>query len=306
MNLRKVLQCYGWSKSFSLVKINPRSRGRLRSIRSVMLAAALLPLAAAAQTNCNEGAGTLVNEQPKEISTDAIIQKFTARESFFKEAQTHYTFNQDVSVQTLAGNDVDGEFRRVSNISFKTGKRVEYVTFAPQSSLRRISLEREDFEDIDGFSSFVLTSESAPKYNFLYAGRQKVDDIDTYVFDVAPKQLEPGRRFFQGRIWVDDRDILIVKTCGKSVPDKAPPKKEKKKKKLKRGQIPEENITPTMVTYRELIDGKYWFPTYVRSDETLHFIYGDEVHVREVIRYTKYKRADAVTPANAVVEAKQP
>ena len=274
---------------------------------TILMAAALLPLAASAQTNCNEGAGPLVNEQPKGITTDAMIQKFTARESFFREAQIHYTFNQDVSVQTLAGNDVDGEFRRVSDISFKTGKRVEYVTFAPQSSLRRISLEKEDFDDIDGFSNFVLTSESASKYNFLYAGRQKVDDIDTYVFDVAPKQLEPGKRFFQGRIWVDDRDILIVKTCGKNVPDKAPPAKEKKKKKkLKRGQIPEENITPTMVTYRELIDGKYWFPTYVRADETLHFTYGDEIHVREVIRYTKYKRADASTSGNAVVEAKQP
>lgn len=269
----------------------------------------LLSLAASAQTNCNEGAGPLANEQPRGITTDAMIQKFTARESFFREAQTHYTFNQDVSLQTLAGNDVDGEFRRVSDISFKSGKRAEYVTFAPQSSLRRISLEKEDFEDIDGFSNFVLTSENAPKYNFLYAGRQKVDDIDTYVLDVAPKQLEPGKRFFQGRIWVDDRDILIVKTCGKNVPDRALPAKEKdkkKKKKLKRGQIPEENITPTMVIYRELIDGKYWFPTYVRADETLHFTYGDEIHVREVIRYTKYKRADAAAPGSAVVEAKQP
>ncbi|PYP91549.1 MAG: hypothetical protein DMG65_06805 [Candidatus Angelobacter sp. Gp1-AA117] len=272
-----------------------------------MLIMMLLPVAVSAQTNCNEGAGPLVNEQPKGITTDAMIQKFTAQESFFKEAQTHYAFTQDVAVQTLAGNDVDGEFRRVSDISFKTGRRFEYVTFAPQSSLRRISLEKEDFEDIDGYSNFVLTSEHAPKYNFLYAGRQKVDDIDTYVFDVAPKQLEPGRRFFQGRIWVDDRDILIVKTCGKNVPDKPPVANEKKKKKKKkRGQIPEENITPTVVTYRELIDGKYWFPTYVRSDETLHFVYGDDIHVREVIRYTKYKRVDAVTPGNAVVEAKQP
>lgn len=269
----------------------------------------LLPLSASAQTNCNEGAGPLVNEQPQGISTDAIVQKFTAQESFFREAQTHYTFNQDVSVQTLAADAVDGEFRRVSDIAFKAGKRVEYVTFAPQSSLRRISLEKEDFDDIDGFSSFVLTSENAQKYNFLYAGRQKVDAIDTYVFDVAPKQLEPGKRFYQGRVWVDDRDILIVKTCGKNVPDRAVPPKEKEKKKnkkLKRGQLPAENITPTMVTYRELTDGKYWFPTYVRSDETLHFTNGDEIHVREIIRYTKYKRMDAAAPGNAVVEAKQP
>src|SRR5437660_1756828 len=108
----------------------------------------VLSAGVSAQTNCNAGAGLLNNEQPKSITVENIIQKFSAQESLFKEAQTHYTFTEDVSVQTLEGEDVDGEFRRVSDISFKNGRRFSYVSFAPQPSLRRISLGKEDFEDI--------------------------------------------------------------------------------------------------------------------------------------------------------------
>jgi len=264
----------------------------------------LLSAGVSAQTNCNAGAGPLNNEQAKSITIENIIQKFSAQESLFKEAQTHYTFTEDVSVQTLEGEDVDGEFRRVSDVSFKSGRRFSYVSFAPQPSLRRISLGKEDFEDIENYSSFILTPENLPRYSVLYVGRQKVDEIEAYVLDVAPRQLEPGKRYFQGRIWVDDHDLQIVKTCGKNVPDKAPTADQKKKKKKKK-QLPEESVSPTVVTYRELIDGKYWFPTYVRSDETLHFIYGNDIHIREVIKYLKYKRADA-QGGSAVVQAQQP
>jgi len=265
---------------------------------------ALLATGASAQTNCNEGAGPLNNEQPKGTTLEAIIQKFSSQEGLFKEAQTHYTFTEDVSIQTLQGEDVDGEFRRVSDISFRSGKRFSYVTFAPQTSLRRISMEKEDFDDIENYSSFILTQENLPKYSVLYIGRQKVDEIEAYVLDVAPRQLEPGKRYFQGRIWVDDHDLQIVKTCGKNVPERAPSADQQKKKKKKK-QIPQESVSPTVVTYREQIDGKYWFPTYVRSDETLHFIYGNDIHIREVIKYLRYKRAETQA-GSAVVQAQQP
>jgi hypothetical protein len=48
------------------------------------------------------------------------------------------------------------------------------------------------------------------------------------------------------------------------------------------------------VTYREQIDGQYWFPTYTRADDDLHFKSGD-VHIREIIKYTNYKRFGAST-----------
>jgi len=53
----------------------------------------------------------------------------------------------------------------------------------------------------------------------------------------------------------------------------------------------QEEVSPTFVTYRELIDGQYWFPTYARSDDDLQFAYSDTVHIREVIKYQSYKRA---------------
>jgi hypothetical protein len=250
-----------------------------------------------AQTNCNEGAGALTQAQPEGIAVPDIIKKFSAQESQFKEAQTHYSYTMEVSVQTLAGKAVDGEFRRVSQISYNQGKRVEYVVFAPQSTLRRISMSKQDFDDIDR-SPFVLTTEDVPQYNLNYSGQQKVDLLDTYVFDVAPKQIEKGKRYFQGRVWVEAQDLALVKSCGKNVPEEDP---EAKKKNKKRRGVPQENVSPTLVTYREQFEHKYWFPTYVRSDETLHFQYGEDVHLREVIKYTQYKRSDssASTVSNA-------
>jgi hypothetical protein len=249
----------------------------------------VLSAGVAAQTNCNEGAGAISQAQPQGVSVVEIIKRFSARESEFKEALTHYTYTQEVTVQTLAGNQADGEFRRITQISYNQGKRLDYVVFAPQSSLRRISMSKQDFEDIDR-SPFILTPEDLPQYNVNYAGQQKVDTLDTYVFEVVPKQIVKGKRYFQGRVWVETRDLGLVKSCGKTVPEEDP--EAKKKKKKRRGQVTE-NVSPTLVTYREEFEHKYWFPVYVRSDEILHFSFGDDIHVREVIKYTKYTRGDA-------------
>lgn len=254
----------------------------------IVLFAASLP----AQTNCNEGAGPLNQEQPQGIPISGIIKKFAAHESEFRDAITHYIYAMEVTVQTLEGNQVDGEFRRVSQISYSQAKRIENVLFAPQSSLRRITMSPQDFDDIDR-SPFVLSTEDLPLYNVMYAGQQKVDLLDTYVFEVAPKQLEKGRHYFQGRVWVETRDFALVKSCGKTVPEEDPEATKKREKNKRRRMPGDENISPTLVTYREEFEHKYWFPAYVRSDEVLHFSYGDEVHVREVIRYAKYTRADS-------------
>lgn len=248
----------------------------------------LLPACLAAQTNCNAGAGPLRQDQPQGVSTTDIIKKFSAHESEFKDAQTHYHYTMEVSVQTLAGPSVDGEFRRISQVSYSQGKRVDNVVFAPQSTLQRISMTKQDFDDIDR-PPFVLTPEALSQYNVVYAGQQKVDMLETYVFDVAPKQMEKDKRYFQGRVWVEVHALALVKTCGKNVPEQDPHAKKKKKRK----GLPEENVAPTLVSYREEFEHKYWFPTYSRSDETLHFQYGNEVHVREVIKCTQYKREDS-------------
>lgn len=231
-----------------------------------------------------EGAGPLDPAQPKGITPDQIIQKFAAKEAAFKDARDHYTWTQDVKIQTLDGDTADGEFREVTDIVYDDkGRRVENVTFAPMNTLQRVSLTKEDMDDIRNKFPFSLTTDELPKYQILYVGQQKVDELDTYVFDVAPKTIEKGQRYFQGRIWVDNQDLQIVKTYGKSVPDIGVDPTKKKK------HAENENLFPKFVTYREQIDGRYWFPTFTKADDILHFSNGD-VHIRIVVKYTNYKR----------------
>jgi len=243
-----------------------------------------LSAASWADTNCEEGNSALNPAQPKGSTVQEIIQKFAAKEAIFKQARNNYTYTQDITVQTLEGNTVDGEWRQVWDITYDDkGGRIENVKFAPMDTLRRVQMTKEDYDDIRNRLPFVLTTEDLPLYDVLYVGQQRVDEVDTYVFDMAPKRIEKGQRYFQGRIWVDNHDLQIVKTCGRNVPDLHAKKKNE-----------QENLTPKFVTYREQIDGQYWFPTYTRADDELHFKNGD-VHIREIIKYTNYKRFGAKT-----------
>jgi hypothetical protein len=223
--------------------------------------------------------GPLSTDQPKGITPDQIIQKFAAKEKEFKEARDNYTFRQDVKVQTLDGDTVTGEYREVFDVTYDNqGHHLENVVFAPQNTLQDILMTPEDLQDIRHTMPFVLTTEEIPEYNILYVGQQQEDELHTYVFDIAPKKIDPKKRYFQGRIWVDDQDLQIVKTSGKAVP-------ETHKKN-------NENLFPKFTTWREQVDGKYWFPAYTLADDTLHFRAGgyQDVHVRDIIKYTDYKR----------------
>jgi hypothetical protein len=224
--------------------------------------------------------GELDKAQPKGISVDEIIQRFASKEKQFKAARDNYTYRQDVKVQTVDGDTVDGEYHQVFDVTFDDkGRKTKNVVFAPQPTLQRIMMTEEDVDDIENRLPFVLTSDEIPEYNILYVGQQQEDELHCYVFDVAPKQISGKKRYFQGRIWVDDHDFQIVKTNGKTVPDI----------RKKKGQ---ENLFPAFTTWREQIDGKYWFPTYTRADDTLHFSTGD-VKIREIVKYENYKQFGA-------------
>ncbi|MBZ5630719.1 MAG: hypothetical protein LAO06_17830 [Acidobacteriia bacterium] len=239
---------------------------------------ALLALALALPAFAQEGA--LNPAEPQGISVDQIIQRFAAKEKEFKQARDNYTYRQDVKVQTVDGNTVDGEYHQVVEVTFDDkGRRQEHVIFAPQSSLQRVTMTREDVDDIQHRLPFVLTSDEIPEYDIMYVGQQQEDELHCFVFDVAPKRIENNKRYFQGRLWVDDHDFQIVKTHGKTVPD------IRKKKN-------EENLFPAFTTWREQIDGRYWFPTYTKADDDLHFSGGD-IHIREIVKYTNYKRFGA-------------
>jgi hypothetical protein len=243
---------------------------------------------AGAQTDCADGNGVLDMTPPKNMTTEELIGKFAAEETKVKEARAHYTYIQDVLVQTLNDKSgVDGQFHEIATVSYDDkGRRAEKVTFAEQPTLRGISLTAEDMDDVHVFMPWMLTTEEVPQYKLTYAGQQHVDDLDTYVFHVEPKKEEKGKRYFQGRVWVDNRDFQIVKLCGKSVPDLVRPKKHQPM-----------DIRPTFVGYRQVVDGM-WFPAYARVDDTLHFGV-QAIRLRETVKFTSYKRAGTGAAAAA-------
>lgn len=224
------------------------------------------------------GEGPLNPAQPQGITVDQIIQRFAAKEKLFQDARDSYTYRQSVQVMTVDGDTVTGEYQEVFDVLFDAnGNRIEQVKFAPQSTLENggISMTEQDLNDVRHLMPFVLTTAEIPEYDILYKGTQQEDELHCYVFDIAPKKIEKNKRYFQGRIWVDDHDLQIVKTYGKSVPD------IRKKN--------QENLFPKFTTWRQQIDGVYWFPVYTRADDVLHFSIGD-VHIREIVKYEDYKR----------------
>ena len=252
------------------------------------VAAALLASAAAAQTGTAQGgaaATQVVNRSGSPEDTARIIRTFTQKESEFRKALNEYGFTRDAVIQTLAwGGQISGEYHRTSRFVFDdSGNRFERIVYFPIPTIKEITVTPEDIEDLGGVQAFALESSKMNEYDFAYIGKEKIDELDTYVFDVTPKILADQKRlsalkksksterYFQGRIWVDDRDYQIVKARGKGVPEF-------------------DQRFPTFETYREQIDGRYWFPTYSYADDELTFKDGSTVHVRLRIKYTNFER----------------
>jgi hypothetical protein len=249
---------------------------------------------AAPGATAQEGAKTpasSISNAPPALPVDQIIQKFAAREEEFKKERDNYTYTQTFVIQTIDSDGIaDGEYQMRSDILFTPdGKRYEKVTYAPASTLQRISMSQQDLDDLEHVQPFVLTTNELSKYDIKYVGREAVDQLNTYVFDVGPKKIEKNQRYFQGRIWVDDADLEIVKTDGKAVPDIK-----------KKGQ---ENVFPRFETFRENIEGHYWFPTYTRADDMLQFSTGG-VHIRMTVRYANYKRFGVTIKIGNATEVK--
>jgi hypothetical protein len=257
--------------------------------------AALLALAMATPpVFAQSGFGKLDPTPPTGQTADQIIQKFAARESEFAQARNDYTFRQTVKVDNIDDDSgkVQGEYQQVTDIVFdKDGRREEHVVFAPPNTLDQganggITMTIADFDEIEHRLPFILTSDDLPQYDVTYVGRQKVDEVDTYVFEAAPKRMEKNHHYFQGRVWVDEQDLQIVLINGKTVPQETRPGHE--------------DLQPPFTTYYEQVDGKYWFPTYTKAEGILHFAafngaLSQDVHMRSTVRYTDYKRFRATS-----------
>jgi hypothetical protein len=214
---------------------------------------------------------------PPPVPAEEIIRHATQAEDDLFRAQAGFTFRKSIRVQEF-GEDgtASGEFQMILEPAVNSdGKRYEKVFQENTSTLRQIKLEREDVELLAHVAAFVLTTDQLPKYELTYAGKQPVDELTTYLFRVKPRHLERKHAYFEGLIWVDDRDLVIVKTYGKWVTET--------------GDVTPADVPFTMFeVYRENIEGKRWVPSYLRSDDYLKTKRGD-VHVRLTVRWTDYK-----------------
>jgi hypothetical protein len=204
-----------------------------------------------------------------------IIKKFTQKETEFANARESYTYRQRSKIEET--EPAGGSYEMVEEVSFDDrNRRTSHVTFAPVESLKNIQMTSEDEQDLRNVYPFVMTNETANEYNVAYKGRDKVDEITCYTFTLEPKVLTKDRkRYFNGEIWVDDQDLQIVKTYGRSAGY------------LRRG---EDQQFPKFETYREQIDGKYWFPTYSYGDDTLNFKDGQSQRIKVTVKYDHYKK----------------
>ncbi len=253
--------------------VNRRFELRALSLTVVVLVFLMAGFSAFAQTETIQPGDLSPNE------VNRIVQTFTAKEGKFRRALNNYAFKRDALVQTLGmGGQVIGEYHRISYFTFDDqGARYEKISSFPIPTFTGVT--PEDLEDLGGINPFALEPDKINQYNFKYVGKEKIDELNLYVFDVTPKVIPDPRkikeRLFLGRVWVEDQDLQIVKTRGKGVPET----------KI--------NKFPNVETYREEIDGRYWFPTYSYANEDLIFDSGEVLHIRMMVRYTDFAPARA-------------
>lgn len=250
----------------------------LATLVLAFVAVASLPAAAQQISTASTSAPSA---SPAGVDVEHIIREFTAKEALFRSALNQYSFKREAIVQTIGmGGQISGEYRRVSRFVFDdSGKRYEKIELFPIPTLTEIQLTPEDLEDLSGVQTFALEPSKINLYNIKYVGKEKIDDLNLYVFSVEPKVIpDPKKtqeRFFKGRIWVDDQDLQIVKVHGKGLPEK------------------KGSRYPTFETYREQIDGRFWFPTYTYADEELVFDGGNVVRLRMRITFSDFARPRA-------------
>ena len=227
---------------------------------------------------------------PPPIPAAEIIQKFAANEDIMKKQYQAYDFTETIRVDE--SGSPGGKLLVSGEIYTKPdGQRFFRVNGVPQSTLLTTHLSLEDLRTIASMPLFVLTTDELPNYNLTYVGDEKLDELHTWIFQVKPKQLSRKRRFFDGVVWIDDRDFAVVKSYGHFVSD-----------------IDSEGASlpfKMFETYRENFEEKYWLPTYTSSEEVVDNADDTETRLKLVIHDTNFKlhSADVAPPEAAAVPA---
>jgi hypothetical protein len=192
---------------------------------------------------------------PPPMPSEQIITHFISNETLYKEAYQKYGFLETIRVEELnAQGGVTGSLQVETEIFDKPdGGRYERVLNSSKSTLQHLRFSFQDLETVASIPPFPLAGSAAANYNFTYRGMQKEGELMTYAFQVEPKNMQPGHLYFSGVVWVDNVDLAIVKSYGHYVTTEPRPA----------GALPFSFYD----TYRDNVEGKYWFPSYIRSDD---------------------------------------
>jgi hypothetical protein len=209
---------------------------------------------------------------PPPIPVEQIVAKFAANEDVAKKVYEDYRFQQTIRIEEDGG----GKFTVAGEVYTRPdGQRYWRVTAPLVSTLKVTKYSLEDAQTMISFPLFFLTSDQITNYNFVYAGQQQLDQLNAYVIQVKPKMLSRTHRLFQGVVFVDDQDLAIVETFGKFV-----------------NELPNDDAKlpfSLFEAYRENFQGKYWLPTYVRSDDYIQNPGEDELHLWLIVHSTDFK-----------------
>jgi hypothetical protein len=222
---------------------------------------------------------------PPSLPPEEIIKRFSQKEDEYLMARAGYTYKKTVRLEEFApdGKPAGQLLLSIEGKPGADGKIYEKTVERPQSTLQLLQMSPEDFQKLARMPAYALTTSQLAKYDLKYLGKELVDEVDCYIFQVKPKSVERSKAYFDGIVWVDAQYLELVKSYGKWVTDLG------------------DMRSPTMPfaifeTYRENVDGKYWFPNYMRSDDTLN-LKDMNVPVRIVIKWTDYKPVSAASTA---------
>jgi hypothetical protein len=188
-----------------------------------------------------------------------------------------YTYYSELTIQTVSQADtISGKYYRFSQISFdRTGNRLEKVLENTSTLPKDIYIGTNTANSLTRIYPFIITPETFNEYEVNYVGRERVDELDTFVFDVKPKIKMPDpekshERYLRGRVWIEDQDLCVVKVAGEALPEQSG------------------HRTPKFETYFQNYD-RFWFPAYTSADDTIR-IGRDATRVTVNLRFTGYKK----------------
>jgi hypothetical protein len=231
---------------------------------------------------------------PPSLPPEEIIRRFSQKEDEFLAARPNYGYRKTIRIDEFGPDgNLSGQFLLVTEATrAPNGQVINKVVQKPQSTLHYFNLETEDVRELDRIPAFPLTSSQLVKYDLKFIGEEQVDEIDCYIFKVKPKLLDRAHAYLDGLVWVDTKYLEVVKTYGRWVNEL--------------GDVRSATLPFTLFeTYRENVDGKYWFPNYERSDDTLH-LKDVSVPVRLVIKWTEFKPLPAAAAPTAPPSAAPP